>query len=314
MKAIVFDHFGGELHQADLPIPQPSDNEVQIRIKYSGVNPVDYKIREGLLEKRMEHGFPLIPGWDASGVISAVGKNVKDFKVGDEVFAYIRKPIIQQGTYAEYVTFEAENVAPKPKNLSFAQAAAIPLVALTAWQALFDVAQLKSGETVFIPAGAGGVGSLAIPLAKHAGSTIYSTASAKNHEYVHKLGAKEVIDYSTEDFVKKMQEFVPGGVDVVFDTLGGDSLKRSFGILKKGGRIVSIVAKPDAELAAQKNIKAGYVFVRPNGKQLREIGRLIEAGVIAPPHIEEILLDQATEAQEKVKAGHTKGKIVLKVN
>lgn len=314
MKAIVFDRFGGALHGSEITTPLPSDHEVQIRIKYSGVNPVDYKIREGLLQNRMEHGFPLIPGWDAAGIISAVGTNVRDFKVGDEVFAYVRKAVIQDGTYAEYVTFEADNVAPKPKNISFAQAAAIPLVALTAWQALFDMAQLKKDETVFIPAGAGGVGSLAIPIAKHAGARVYSSASSKNHDYVHKLGATEVIDYTKEDFVAKMKELVPEGVDVVFDTMGGENLQRSFDMLKPGGRIVSIVAKPDAEQAAKRQVKAGYVFVRPNGKQLREIGQLIEAGVIPPPHIEEMDLSQASEAQDNVKQGHTKGKIVLKVN
>jgi NADPH2:quinone reductase len=314
MKAIVFDRFGAALHESEMATPQPSDHEVQIQIKYSGVNPVDYKIREGLLENRMEHGFPLIPGWDAAGVISAVGNNVSDFKIGDEVFAYVRKAVIQDGTYAEYVTFEANNVAPKPKNISFAQAAAIPLVVLTAWQALFDMAQLKKDETVFIPAGAGGVGSLAIPIAKHAGARVYSSASSKNHDYVYKLGATEVIDYSKEDFVAKMKELVPEGVDVVFDTMGGENLKRSFDILKPGGRIVSIVAKPDADQAAKRQVKAGYVFVRPNGKQLREIAHLIETGVIPPPHIEEMDLSHASEAQDKVKQGHTKGKIVLKVN
>src|ERR1700733_2368139 len=190
MKAMVIEKFGHEeqLHLGDIPTPLPSDNEVQIQVLYSAVNPVDWKIREGLMKNFLPHEFPLILGWDAAGIVKAIGKNVKKFKVGDEVFAYCRKPIVKWGTYAEYVCFDADNIALKPNNINFAEAAAIPLAGLTAWQALFDFAKLKKGESILIHGGAGGVGSFAIQFAKHAGAKVITTASKQNHDYVKKLG------------------------------------------------------------------------------------------------------------------------------
>ena len=216
MKAIIINGFGGAdgLQMAEVPTPTAQADEVLIRVAYAGVNPVDWKIREGMLEGLFEHRFPLILGWDAAGTVAAVGTAVTDFKVGDKVYAYCRRPIVQWGTYAEYLAMESSAVAPIPANLTFAQAAAIPLTALTSWQALFDAGQLKAVQSVLIHAGAGGTGGMAIQFAKHAGGTVFTTASAGNHEYVRSLGADHVIDYQRESFVEVVKNKSPDGVDL----------------------------------------------------------------------------------------------------
>ena len=315
MKAIFIEDFGGaeQLKMGLLPIPMPESNEVQIKIICTAVNPVDWKIRMGMLEKRLPHHFPLIPGWDAAGVISAIGSNVQTCKVGNEVFAYCRKSIVKEGTYAEYICFNADDIALKPNNLSFAQAAAIPLAGLTAWQSLFDAAHLQKGESILIQAGAGGVGSLAIQFAKTAEAHIITTARKSNHEYVRSLGAEDAIDYREASLEEGIRHFAPQGVDVVFDTLGGEALKESYSLLKPGGRLVSIVEQPDQALAEKFKVNALYVFVTPNGKQLKQISDLIQAGKVKPIPIQEMPLEKAAEAQEQNRQGHVQGKIVLNV-
>lgn len=315
MKAMVIESFGGaeQLHLDDFPMPKPADNEVLIEIYYTAVNPVDWKIREGMLKGLMQHEFPLILGWDAAGVVASTGKNVTHLKKGDEVFAYCRKPVVKWGTYAEFVAFAADHVALKPKNITFAQAAAIPLVGLTAWQALFEFAKLQPGETILIHAGAGGVGSLAIEFARQAGAKVYTTASQENHGYVKKLGAHVAIDYSRDSFVQKIRSLEPCGVDVVLDCVGKKTLQDSFLVLKPGGRVVSIVEQIDQSLAAKYKVHGGFVFVQPSGKQLGEIAELISRGMVVAPNIEEMPFSSAASAQEKIRQGHTRGKIVLKV-
>ncbi len=315
MRAIALTAYGGpeQLQLMELPTPVPADDEVLIEVVCAGVNPVDWKIREGRLKERMPNAFPLIPGWDAAGTVAAVGRNVSTFKGGERVFAYCRKPVIQWGTYAEYVTMDAAHVAPMPANLDFAQAAAIPLAGLTAWQSLFDSACLDRGQRVLIHAGAGGVGSLAIQLARHVGATVYTTASASNHDYVRSLGADHAIDYTREDFVAAMQRLVPDGVDVVYDTVGGEVYRRSYAVLKRGGYLVSILEQPDDALMAHHGVRAGYVFVRPDGEQLGALAYLIETGAVRAPQIEELPLTDAATAQEKNRARHVRGKIVLRI-
>jgi len=261
----------------------------------------------------MPHEFPLILGWEASGTIKELGKSAKHFKVGDEVYFYGRKETIKEGTYAEFICVDAANVALKPKSLSYAQAASIPLAGLTAWQALFDSANLKKGETVLIHAGAGGVGGFAIQFAKNAGAKVITTASQENHAYVKKLGADEVIDYKKDNFATKLKSLNPNGVDVIFDTVGGKTFHDSLSLLKPGGRIVSLLEKIDAEEANKRNIKASYIFVSPNATQLKEIADLINKGKVIPPKIQELPLAKAAEALEKIRQGHTCGKIVLKI-
>lgn len=316
MKAIIMRDFGeaSQLKMEEVEVPIPGPEEVQIQIAYTAVNPVDWKIRTGLLQSRLPHQFPIVPGWDATGIVTAIGENVTQFQVGDDVFAYCRKPVVQWGTYAEYICYLAQDVAFKPANLSFAQAAAIPLAGLTAWQALFDAAHLKQQEKVLIQAGAGGVGSLAIQFAKLAGAYVITTASQQNHEYVKSLGADVIIDYRTQSTKDEIKKVAPDGLDVVFDTLGGETLKESFSYLKPQGRLVSIVEPPSQELAAKFNVHAQHVFVSPNGPELQHISDLIQAGQVHPIPVKEMPLEKAAEAQELNRQGHTQGKIVLRVH
>jgi NADPH2:quinone reductase len=315
MKAMVIEDFGGpeQLKLADLPTPTPADDEVLIEVAYTSVNPVDWKIREGMLTDVFPHHFPLIPGWDAAGTVSALGSNATGFAIGEKVYAYCRKPEVQYGTYAEFVAVDRAAVAPMPTNLSFAEAATIPLTGLTSWQALFDFAGLKAGQKALIHAGAGGIGSLAIQFAKNAGASVITTASLGNHDYVKRLGADAAVDYASEDFAAAVTELEPDGIDVVYDAAGGETQRRSYEVLKPGGVMVSIVDAPDGELAERYGVKAGFVFVEPNGAQLREIAGLIEAGKVKPAAIEEMNLEDAATAQERSKAGHVRGKIVLKI-
>lgn len=316
MKAVIYEQFGGaeKLRMADLPIPKPAENEIQIKIRYAAVNQVDWKIREGFLSGRLPYQFPLTPGWDAAGVVTAVGKGVKNFKLEDEVYAYCRKQVLTDGTYAEYICSDITFVAKKPKNIGFAEAAGIPLAGLTAWQALFDVGQLTQGQTVLIHAGSGGVGSLAIQFAKWKGATVITTVSKKNIDYVKDLGADVVIDYQNESYAEECQNKFPKGLDLVFDMLGGDNMLTSAKLLKKGGTIVGIVGKLEDEEAEQLGIRSEYVFVTPNGAELEQITKLIEEKKIRVPFYEEMRLQDAASAQEKIRLGHTKGKIVLKVS
>jgi NADPH2:quinone reductase len=316
MKAVVINEFGGadKLQFQDIPAPTPEAGEVQIKVAYAGVNPVDWKIREGFLQDWLPHVFPVTLGWDAAGVVSAVGEDVSSFKVGDPVWAYCRLPTVQHGTYAEYVTVPEHFVAPKPASLELKQAAAIPLVALTAWQALFDFCNLRANQTVLIHAGAGGVGSLAIGFAKQVGAKVITTASAKNHPYVFELGADEAVDYTENNFVQLIRQKHPEGVDVVLDCVGGETLQKSLQLVRPEGSLASIVDTIDAEFGKAKNVKSGFVFVTPNGVQLRSIGELLDRGDVRAPLVEELALEEAAEAQARSQAGHTKGKLVLKVS
>lgn len=316
MKAIVIEAFGEseELKLADIATPQPKDNQVLIAIQYAAVNPVDWKIREGMFKSKMPHEFPLIPGWDAAGIVAAVGKNIRNFKEGDKVFCYCRKPVVKEGTYAEFIACDAAHVTKMPHNINFAQAAAIPLVALTAWQALFDFAKIKKDQQILIHAGAGGVGSFAIQFAKHAGAIVFTTCSEANTDYVKMLGADYAIDYTKEDYIKKIEELTNQKLDVVFDTIGGKTLRDSVVLLKPNGCLVSIVEQIPAEITQNTKLHAGHVFVRPDGEELHEIAKLIEHGKVQPPDIQEMDLKDAAQAQDKSKQGHTRGKIVLKVS
>jgi NADPH:quinone reductase-like Zn-dependent oxidoreductase len=315
MRAIIIENFGGseQLKPADVPIPEPQANEVLIELAYTSVNPVDWKIREGLLQHVLPHHFPIILGWDAAGTVAGVGQSVTGFQPGEAVHAYCRKPAVQHGTYAAYVTMEEQAVAPMPRNLTFAQAAAIPLVGLTAWQALFDVMGLKAGQSVLVHAGAGGVGSMAIQFAKHAGATVYTTASERNYDYVKQLGADVAIDYTREPFAEVVKSKAPEGVDAVLDAVGGNTLQESYAVVKAGGVLVAITQPLDEAEAQAHDVKAGFMMVQPNGNQLREIGALIEAGEVKLPAIEEMDLNDAAIAQDRSQAQHVRGKIVLRI-
>lgn len=315
MKAVVIEQFGGveELQLSDSPASAPLPGQVQIAIQYSGVNPVDWKIREGKLQGMLKHQFPITMGWEASGIISQVGQGSPRFEIGEEVYAYCRSDVIHKGTYAEYISIDETSVAKKPDNITFAEAAAIPLAGLTAWQVLFDIAHLQKGQTIVIHAAAGGVGSFATQFARHAGAKVIATASSSNHEYLKKLGATHVIDYTKEDVFKRVKALCPDGVDVVLDSVGKETLRNSVSLVKNGGHLISIVEKQAPEIDPKKNIHFAWHFVAPNGKQLEKIAELIEEGAVIVPALTEMPLEEAAEAQTLLKQGHTRGKIVLKV-
>jgi NADPH:quinone reductase-like Zn-dependent oxidoreductase len=316
VRAVGIREFGGrdKLELLDLPEPKVPPDAVKIRVRAAGVNPVDWKIREGRSEPRFPHVFPVVLGWDAAGVVEAVGPGVVEVAPGDEVFAYCRKHFIGEGTYAEFVTVPVTFVARKPAGLSFEQAGALPLAALTAYQALFFGAGLTAGETLLVYAAAGGVGSFAVQLAVDAGAEVIGVASERNREYVLGLGAYEVIDYTQLDVVDAIRDFKPDGVDVVLDTIGGETLKRSVDVVRDEGRVVSIAEPPTAEHFGQRGIEATYVFVRPDGEQLEELGELAEAGRLSVELAEVLPLEQAARAHELSESGHVRGKLVLRVD
>jgi NADPH:quinone reductase-like Zn-dependent oxidoreductase len=315
MKAIAIREFGGrdKLERMDLPVPEVGNGEVLVRVKGAGVNPVDWKIREGWLKDRFPHRFPLIPGWDAAGIVERIGPGVTRFRVGDEIFAYCRKPVVQGGAYAEYIALTEEHMAFKPSNASFTEAAGIPLTALTAYQALVDAAGIKSGERVLIHAAAGGVGGFGVQIAKDRGALVWGTASSSNGDYVRSLGAERVIDYTKDDFRKVVRSAYPDGVDVVFDCVGGDVLEKSVEIVRKGGRLISIVDSLDEGSVGRAGIRFEFVFVAPNSRELSELGQMVEQGRLKV-HLEEVLpLEAAAKAHELSESRHTRGKIVLVV-
>jgi len=266
-----------------------------------------------LLRTLLPHRFPLIPGWDAAGTVEALGGEVRGLAVGDRVYSYCRKPVVQWGTYAQFVTMTASAVAKMPSSIDFAQAAGIPLVGLTSWQALFDAGGLQAGQTVLIHAGAGGLGSIAIQLAKHAGARVIVTASAANHEYVRALGADLAIDYNRDSFVDVVRAHHPDGIDLVYATVGGGVLQESYKTLKKGGTLVSVTGRPTDADAARWGVRVAYVFVSPNGEQLARLAELLEARVLRPPAMTLLPLEDAARAQDMSRAGRTRGKIVLAV-
>ena len=273
---------------------------VLIRVRAAGVNPVDWKIREGRLAPAWPHVFPVVPGWEVAGTVERVGPAVTTVAPGDEVFAYCRKHFVGEGTYAEYVAVPEDFVAPKPESLDPVGASA-------------GGVGLTAGETVLVQAAAGGVGSFAVQLAADAGADVIGTTSERNHEYVLGLGAMEAIDYGERDVVETVREIVPDGVDVVVDSLGGDALARSVEALRDEGRIVSIAQPPTDDVFRQRGIEAVYVFVRPDAEELAEVAELVDENRLSV-HLDEVLpLEQAARAHELSEAGHVRGKLVLTV-
>ena len=315
MRAIAITEFGGrdKLRLMDLPAPVAADGDVLIHIRAAGVNPVDWKIREGMLKDRFPHEFPLILGWDAAGVVAKHGKNANRLSEGDEVFAYCRKPLVRDGTYAEYIAMPEDNVALKPKAFSFEEAATVPLAALTAYQALFDAGKLKPDGTVLIHAAAGGVGTFAVQLAKDCGARALGTASERNRDYLLALGLDVHIDYRSGDFRDATRAACPDGVDLVFDCVGGGVLQASAEIIKPGGHIVSITDPVGVDTLAKKGITADFVFVEPIREELERIGKMIDAGRLRTCVSASLRLDEAAAAHELSEAGHTRGKIVLSI-
>jgi len=307
MKAIVIHEYGGPevLKYEDVPRPEPKDDQLLVRVIAAGVNPVDGLIRAGMFANE-NRTFPIILGGDIAGVVEKVGNKVTKFKAGDPVFAYVS--LNSSGGYAQYALVPEREAAPKPRSVTYIQAAAVPIVAMTAWQALIDTAKLGSGQTVLIHGGSGGVGSFAIQIAKARGAKVIATASAANQDLLKQLGADVAIDYTKQNFEDTAKD-----VDVVLDSVGKDTLARSYGVVKRGGIIVSLVARPDQGELEKHGIRGVALSVDPNADELTEIGKLIDENKIRVIISQTFPLSEAAKAQEQVASGHTRGKIVLKV-
>lgn len=284
--------------------PEPQPNEVLIRVQAAGVNPLDWKIRAGYMKEIFPMPLPFTPGMDVAGIVEAIGADVKALQVGQEVYGELR-----MGAYAQFATAPQEAIAPKPKTLDFVEAASVPMVAMTAYQGLFDHADLKPGQTVLIHAASGGVGMFAVQFAKWKGAHVIGTASAANAEFVRSLGADQVIDYNTTPF-----EQVVENVDVVLDTLGGDTQARSYSVVKPGGIMVSTSAPPDAQKAEERGIRAEMMNMKPSASLLEEIASLLDSGQVKTLVAQTFSLSEARQAQELSQGGHVRGKIVLQIN
>jgi NADPH:quinone reductase-like Zn-dependent oxidoreductase len=308
MNAIRMHSYGGPevLQYEDAPRPQIRKGEVLVRVHAAGVNPLDWKVRAGLLNGSVPHKLPLIPGWDVSGVVDEVGPGVSRFKKGEEVFA-MSDPN-RDGSYADYITVHEAAIARKPKSLFHVHAAATPVAALTAWRSLFDLGHLQSGQRILIHGGSGGVGHFAVQLAKWKGAHVLATASTNNQELLRSLGADETIDYTTQEF-----EDVAHKIDMVLDTIGGATQERSWLVLKKGGVLISLVQPPSQEKANQFGVRGMMCSVQPDGAQLSKIAKFIDSAKLRPT-IDRILpLSEARRAHELSQNGHVHGKIVLRV-
>lgn len=308
MKAVQIKQFGGRDVMAlnDINVPVPAANEVLIKVKAAAVNPVDWKIREGYLEGMLAFEMPLTLGWDVSGEVVEAGADVNNLNVGDAV--YSRPEITKNGSYAEYIVVTATEVALKPAALTWQEAAGVPLAALTAWQSLYEMTNVQAGDRVLIHAGSGAVGQFAIQLAKLRGAYVYTTTSAKNTELVLGLGADQAIDYHQEDFSELKD------IDVVFDTIGGDTLANSWKVLKKGGRLVSICDMPDEAVAASHEVSPFFCFVQPNSEQLTELAKLADDGKLKVNIDSEFPLSDVAKAHERSESGRAQGKIIINVS
>lgn len=308
MKAVRIHEYGNRdvLAFEDAPMPSITSSEVLVKVVAASVNPVDWKIREGYLKEMVPYSMPVTLGWDVSGVVTEVGSDVTRFSVGDSV--YSRPDIKRNGTYAEYVAIQENEVALKPLTISHNEAASLPLAGITAWEALITTAQISAGQKVLIHAGSGGVGTLAVQIAKSRGAYVIATTSGKNKALVESLGADEVIDYQTQNFAE-----VLSNIDVVFDTLGGDIQESSWSVLKQDGILVSIVSPPSEEKAKELNVRSAFVFIEPNAPILEELSKLVEQGKLRPVIGAEFALKDIVKAHTLSESGRTVGKIVLYV-
>lgn len=305
MKAVTISKYGDQtvLTYADIERPKPKSDEVLVHNRAVAVNPVDWKIRNGLGEM-FGLQLPIVLGCEIAGTVEEAGGGVRDFQVGAAVYGYVS--LQRNGGYAEYTIAKSDEIAPKPESLDFDNAAAVAVGALTSSQAIFDTANLQAGQRILITGASGGVGSMAVQLAKAKGAFVIATASGKNEEFVRSLGADEFVDYTREKFEESVHE-----VDVVFDTIGGDTLERSFETIRRGGCLVTIVAPPSNEKAEKFGIRASMIGVQPNGEQLREINRLIAAGKLKT-HVATVLpLSEVHKAHQLSESGRTRGKIIL---
>lgn len=332
MKAFIVDRYGNNdgVRSGEMPDPEVRDDDVLVQIHAASVNPLDLKIRGGSLKLILSYRLPFVLGNDLAGVVVRVGSRVRRFKRGDEVYA--RPDQDRIGAFAEFISIKEDAVASKPKELTMEEAASIPLVGLTAWQALIERANLKAGQKVLVHAGSGGVGTFAIQLAKHVGALVATTTSTANLDWVKRLGADIVIDYRKDDFETLLHDY-----DVVLDTLGGETLEKSLRVLKPGGKLISLSGPPDPDFAKdigstwilrlvmrllsyrirqkakRHQVSYSFLFMRASGDQLREIASLIDSGIIRPVVDRVFPFASTKEALVYVETGRAKGKVVVKV-
>ncbi|WP_406034933.1 NADP-dependent oxidoreductase [Nocardioides sp. NBC_00163] len=328
MKAFVVTHYGPDgLEAADVPTPTAGPRDVLVDVRAASINPLDKMVRNGELKQLLKYELPFVLGHDVSGVITQVGPEVRDFKVGDEIFARARD--LRIGTFAEQIAIDSGDIALKPRSLSFEEAAAVPLVALAAWQALVGLASVKPGQKVLVHAGAGGLGSTVIQVAKHLGAHVATTAHSKDVEKVRALGADEVVDYTSTDFAE-----VLSGYDVVLDSLGTASLEKSLTVLKPGGLAISVVGPPDPHMADQLGkpllkpvmsllsrkirsrakklgVRYSFLFMEANGTQLKTLAALYDDGILQPVLDRTFPFTDTIEAMAYVEQGKANGKIVV---
>ncbi|GAA5043191.1 oxidoreductase [Marivirga lumbricoides] len=308
MKAAILEEFNGKLTIKDIDKPEVAEGKVLVRVKSAGINPVDQKLSEGYMKDNLPHEFPIILGWDLAGVVEECGHGAARFRKGEEVYAYARRPVLKEGTFAEYISIPESYLAKKPINISFEEAGAIPLAGLTAYQCIFDAARLKADETILILGASGGVGTFAVQLAKYHGSKVIAVASESNHQYLKDLGADHCIDYKKENVPQEVKKLEKEGVAVVLDAVGGDTTKMGAECLNKDGRLVSIASQGEG-LPEETDFR--FVFVQPNARELEHIKELVEAGSLKV-HVEKKYdLQDINEAFEQIASGHTKGKVVV---
>lgn len=331
MKAALIRKYGQKnLEIAEVDIPTVRDNDVLVKIVAASINPIDLKTKDGKVKMLLSYKMPLILGSDFAGIVESVGKNVTKYKIGDKVYGRVQKNRI--GTFAEYIAVDQDDIAFKPKNLTFEEAASIPLVGLTSYQALYDIMQLKADDKILIQAGAGGIGTIAIQLAKLSGAYVATTTSAKNADFVKSLGADKIIDYRTENFEEVLTDY-----DYVYDTMGGETLEKAFRIIKPNGKVVSLSGIPNKRFAKEyglplwkqiilgiatrniskleKKTNASYhfLFMKPSGAQLEILTNLIEQGKIQPIIDQVVSLNNIQTAVNHSLSGRAKGKIIIRV-
>lgn len=332
MKAMTIEKYGKNvpLQMTERPTPDVGEHDVLVAIQAASLNPIDFKLKEGKIKLLLKYDMPLTLGNDFSGIVVKVGLRVNGFKVGDEVYGRPRKSRI--GTLAEYIAVHQDDISLKPRNLSFEEAASIPLVGLTTYQAFNDILKLQKGQKILIHAGAGGVGTFAIQLAKVMGAYVATTASDKGYELVKSLGADQIINYRKENFAELLT-----GYDAVYDTLGGEILEQSFRILKPNGQIVSVSGKPNARFGKEARLgwlkttllsiasrkltalekKTGttyhFLFMKPSGAQLQIIKEWIEEGRIKPVIDKVFKFEEAPQALKYLEGGSAKGKVIIKI-
>lgn len=312
MKAAYFEEYGelDNIKIGELERPEPAEGEVLIKIHAAGVNPVDAAVARGMLDEVIPGKFPAIPGWDVAGKVVQNGHAARRFKEGDHVYAYARRPEIKHGTYAEYLSIPESYLAPTPEKLSIEESAGLPLVGLTAYQSLFTAGNLQEGQTLLILGASGGVGSVAIQLARHINAKVIAVASEKNHDYMKELGADVTIDYNSENLAEMVSEAAEGKVDFLYHCSRGDSLDKTKDLIKENGTLISITnSSPDV----RDDINFQYVFVEPHAPQLDQLAKLADMDELKLPVFKTYSLDEAGQALKDVESLHAQGKRVIKM-